>query len=133
MTYTSTESLSTSNIASDTYTVTIKGSSAASELTLLSAVRETYTFNIPTASTPMTMNPVDSTGMTTPMNTIKWTGCPITCTLQKLNTSTNVWSTFTPTTEIAFVTSSTDVCKLTIDFTTASTFWTSAAAPNLNQ
>lgn len=128
VTYSSTQSLIAAGIASDDYTVTIKGASA-NEITLLSSVRETYTFNIPVSATPMYINPVNSA--TT--NTVKWTGCAITCTLEKLNTATNTWTTFTPTADLAFVTALTNVCQLTINFTTSSTFWTSATAPNLNR
>ena len=130
VTYTSTQSLSTSASAYDEYTITIKGS-ATNEITLKSTVRESYTFNIPAASIPMIINPVNPAAT----NTITWSGCAITCILEQLNTSTNTWSTFTPTTEIAFVTTGTlpNVCKLTVDFTTTSTFWTGAGSPNLNQ
>lgn len=56
----------------------------------------------------------------------------MTCILQKLNAANN-WVTFAATPELAFVTSGTGVCGLTVDFTLTSTFWTSAVAPNLNQ
>jgi hypothetical protein len=87
--------LSTSNSAYDEYTVTIKGA-ATNEITLKSAVRESYIYNIPTtstASTPLVINPIDPAGT----NTITVQGCALTCILEQLNTSTNAWSTFTPT------------------------------------
>lgn len=55
----------------------------------------------------------------------------MTCILQKLD-STNNWVTQASTTELAFVTSGTNACRLTVNFISTDTFWT-GAAPNLNQ
>lgn len=128
VTYTSTQSLSTSKSAYDEYTIKIKGA-ATNEITLRSSVRENFIYNIPNASSPMIINPIDPAGT----NTITVQGCALTCTLQILNLSTNVWSDFTPTTGITFQTTYPNVCRMTIDFTTASTYWTGAGAPNLNR
>lgn len=56
----------------------------------------------------------------------------MTCILQKFDSSTNEWTTFTPTTQLAFVTTGENACRLTVDFTLTDDFWTGAVAPNLN-
>lgn len=43
----------------DEYTVTIKAYSN-NEITLMSSVMETYTYNVPSTSTPLIINPIES-------------------------------------------------------------------------
>lgn len=86
---------------------------------LKSSIRETYTYRVPASSTPLVVNPIESSGT----NTIGWSGCAVSCVLQQLNGSKN-WVDFASTTEITFVSSGTNVCRLTVDFTETSTFWT---------
>jgi len=62
------------------------------QITLKSSVKETYTYNIPASSTPLVINPINPSGT----NTIKHQGCPVTCILEKLD-STNNWNTLAST------------------------------------
>ena len=122
VTYTSVQSLQSTKTASDEFTVTIKAYSN-SQITLNSSSKETYTFNIPESSAPEVINPFLK-------GTITHAGCPVNCILEKHDGSN--WGTLASTAELAFVTSGTGVCGLTVGFTLSSTFWT-GTAPNLNQ
>ena len=75
----------------------------------------------------MTINPIGTE------NTVTVAGsCPVTCILQK-NDGSNNWVTINTAiyTGFAFVTTSTNVCRLTINFTLTNVFWTGTTAPQL--
>ena len=63
----------------DEFTITIKDSCRddPNQITLKSSVKETYTFNVPASSSPLVINPINTSGT----NTITHSGCPVTCIL----------------------------------------------------
>ena len=64
VTYTSTQSQHSIRSVYDEFTVIINAYST-SEITLKSSVKETYIYNIPAASTPLVINPIDPVGTNT--------------------------------------------------------------------
>ena len=114
----------------DDYTVTIKAFSESS-ITLNSSTREVYTYNVPETTASLVINPIDPSGA---QKTVTVGGsCPVTCILQRW--VSNTWTTISPPTfytGLAFVTSSTNVCQLTVDFTVSESFWKGNTSPQLS-
>ena len=132
VTYTSTDSVQTTRQVYDEYTVTIKAYSSSS-ITLNSSTREVYTYTIPeTTAASLVINPIDSSGS---QKTVTVVGsCPVTCTLERW--VSNAWTTISPPTSytgLDFVATSTNVCRLTVDFLVSNVFWTGTTSPQLNK